>query len=283
MKSVQHATALVLLLAGQRRGGARPRRGRLGMSGVTALALLGLAFVPSGSAEPAAPAPSPECGAAPCYVAVTKYGTGTGLVTSDPPGIYCGDTCRLSTDFDERMTLRATPDPGSVFTGWAGECDHVAGYECFLRFDLAKHTVAIFDLVGAPPSHYVEPRPPPAPASSATPPPPGCTIGGTSGDDVLYGTAANDVICALGGNDHIHGKRGSDVIRGGAGNDELEGQDGSDRLEGGPGRDILDGGWGRDDLRARDEVRDLVKGGAGRDTARADRRDRLHGVERRLP
>lgn len=254
------------------------------MSGMIAVALLGLAFVPRGSAEPAAPAPSAQCGGAPCYVAVTKYGTGTGLVTSDPSGIYCGDICKLSTDFDARMTLRATPDPGSVFTGWARECDYVAGNECFLRFDLAKHTVAIFDLVGAPPSHYVEPPPSPAPAPEpAAAPPPGCTIGGTPGDDVLYGTAAHDVICALGGNDHIHGGRGNDVIRGGAGNDELEGQHGSDRLVGGAGRDILDGGPGRDDLRARDGVRDVARGGTGRDTARADRRDRLQGVERRLP
>lgn len=59
----------------------------------------------------------------------------------------------------------------------------------------------------------------------------GCTIIGTSGDDVLVGTSGDDVICGLGGND---------LILGGSGNDRLYGDDGVDHADGGRGRDRCD-------------------------------------------
>ena len=261
--------------------------------------VIGLAFASVASAHTDAPQIERAC-VAPCYLTVEKYGTGTGFVTSERPGIFCGDVCFLITDYDERMTLRATPDSGSVFTGWAGDCERVAGGECFLHFDIAKHAVAIFDRAGAPPSTYV-PGPGPGDATPpvVVPPPAGCTIGGTAGDDVIHGTSGKDVICGLGGNDHIHGEGGNDVIRGGGGNDEVEGDGGNDRvyggagndrifgnggrdtLTGGTGRDRIDGGAAGDSLRARDGSADAVRGGAGRDAARADRRDTLQSVERR--
>lgn len=42
----------------------------------------------------------------------------------------------------------------------------------------------------------------------------GCTITGTSGDDLLRGTAGADVICGLGGADEIRGLAGNDVVYG---------------------------------------------------------------------
>ena len=54
-------------------------------------------------------------GTARCYVVVTKYGTGTGLVTSDPPGIYCGDICRLSTA--ARAATASTAAAGRTSSG----------------------------------------------------------------------------------------------------------------------------------------------------------------------
>jgi hypothetical protein len=51
---------------------------------------------------------------------VTKDGTGTGSVTSTPAGIDCGSTCTSSFGIGDQVTLTATPDSGSNFTGWTG-------------------------------------------------------------------------------------------------------------------------------------------------------------------
>ena len=53
---------------------------------------------------------------------VTKDGTGTGTVSSDPPGIDCGTICSALFPEGSLVTLSATPDAGSVFTGWTGDC-----------------------------------------------------------------------------------------------------------------------------------------------------------------
>lgn len=282
--SVESSTVGPTLLQRLGAAGSRMGRQRERARAYAALApvLIALAAVPDASAEPRSATASLSCGDAPCYILVAKRGTGSGLVTSQRPGILCGDVCYMPTEFDERITLRATPEQGSAFTGWGGDCDQISGVECYLRLELAKHVVAVFDLAGSSPTSIDPPRPPPLPPPpGSASPPAGCTIVGTPGADTLYGTIASETICGLGGNDHIHGDGGNDVIRGGAGNDELEGQDGNDRLAGGSGRDMLDGGPGRDDLRARDRARDRVSGGVGRDTARVDRRDVTRGVERR--
>jgi CSLREA domain-containing protein len=54
---------------------------------------------------------------------VTKAGSGSGTVTSDPEGIDCGSTC--GADFEEgaEVILTAIPDSGSVFAGWSGDCE----------------------------------------------------------------------------------------------------------------------------------------------------------------
>lgn len=49
---------------------------------------------------------------------VVKTGTGTGVVTSDFGGMDCGDVCTANFPADVYTTLTATPDMGSVFTGW---------------------------------------------------------------------------------------------------------------------------------------------------------------------
>lgn len=48
---------------------------------------------------------------------IAKTGYGSGLVTSNSGGINCGTTC---TGTDTSLTLTATPDAGSIFTGWSG-------------------------------------------------------------------------------------------------------------------------------------------------------------------
>jgi hypothetical protein len=53
-------------------------------------------------------------------VAVSKTGTGSGTVTSQPAGINCGTVCAISLQPGTLITLNATPATGSVFAGWSG-------------------------------------------------------------------------------------------------------------------------------------------------------------------
>ncbi|MHA2611596.1 MAG: InlB B-repeat-containing protein [bacterium JZ-2024 1] len=53
---------------------------------------------------------------------VNKSGTGTGTVTSNPSGISCGNTCSALFSSGSTVTLFITPDTGSSFTGWSGNC-----------------------------------------------------------------------------------------------------------------------------------------------------------------
>jgi hypothetical protein len=47
---------------------------------------------------------------------------GSGTVTSDPDGINCGSDCDEAYAQGTTVTLTASPNSGSVFTGWSGAC-----------------------------------------------------------------------------------------------------------------------------------------------------------------
>lgn len=51
---------------------------------------------------------------------VTKTGSGEGTVTSSPAGINCGSECEAEFEEGTEVTLTATPESGSEFTGWSG-------------------------------------------------------------------------------------------------------------------------------------------------------------------
>ena len=52
---------------------------------------------------------------------VVKTGTGTGHVVSDPAGIDCGTgACSVPLEPNTTITLTATAETGSIFTGWSG-------------------------------------------------------------------------------------------------------------------------------------------------------------------
>ena len=55
-------------------------------------------------------------------LSVNKAGTGGGTVSSSPSGIACGNTCSASYTSGTVVTLTATPDGTSTFTGWTGAC-----------------------------------------------------------------------------------------------------------------------------------------------------------------
>jgi YD repeat-containing protein len=75
---------------------------------------------------------------------VSKSGSGTGTVTSDPTGISCGATCNTTYNEATGVTLTATPDTGSSFTGWSGACSGTGS--CVLTMDGAKTVTATFIL-----------------------------------------------------------------------------------------------------------------------------------------
>jgi hypothetical protein len=74
---------------------------------------------------------------------ITKIGSGSGTVTSDPAGIDCGETCSYEFNPDTIITLTAVPDADSRFAGWTGGC---TGEEetCQVTMDTAKTVSAEF-------------------------------------------------------------------------------------------------------------------------------------------
>ena len=60
---------------------------------------------------------------APLQISLT--GNGSGVVSSDPAGINCGDECNLGFEPESFVTLIATPDTSSTFVGWGGKCSGV--------------------------------------------------------------------------------------------------------------------------------------------------------------
>jgi hypothetical protein len=76
---------------------------------------------------------------------VTKAGSGSGTVTSSPAGIDCGATCSSSFPSGSMVTLTATADAGSTFTGWAGDCSGTGS--CVVTMDQDRAVTATFDVM----------------------------------------------------------------------------------------------------------------------------------------
>jgi len=74
---------------------------------------------------------------------VNKTGSGSGTVTSNPPGIDCGPDCTEPYTIDTVVTLTATPNVLNVFTGWSG-CDTVADRTCTVTMGSARSVAAGF-------------------------------------------------------------------------------------------------------------------------------------------
>jgi hypothetical protein len=76
---------------------------------------------------------------------VTKAGSGSGTVTSNPAGINCGATCNTSYASDTDVILTAVSDLGSTFIGWQG-CDAYPGGLCEVTMNAAKNVTATFSV-----------------------------------------------------------------------------------------------------------------------------------------
>ncbi len=75
-------------------------------------------------------------------LSVTKAGTGTGTVASDPEAIDCGTNCQETFEHGVTVTLTATPDATATFTGWSGDC---TGAEvCRVDMEEARSVTAAF-------------------------------------------------------------------------------------------------------------------------------------------
>jgi len=71
-------------------------------------------------------------------------GTGTGTVTSNPTGITCGADCNESYTDGQTVTLTATPNSGSTFTGWSGDCSGTGA--CTVTMSTDRNVTASFTL-----------------------------------------------------------------------------------------------------------------------------------------
>ena len=79
---------------------------------------------------------------------VSKSGTGSGNVTSSPSGISCGSTCSQDFAVDTSVTLTASADAGSEFTGWSGDCSGTGS--CAVTMTANRSVQANFTTIPSP-------------------------------------------------------------------------------------------------------------------------------------
>jgi len=79
---------------------------------------------------------------------VSKAGTGSGTITSSPPGINCGDDCSEHYMSGTVITLTATPASGSSFVRWSGACEGAGVCSVLMSSTANNNVVATFNGAG---------------------------------------------------------------------------------------------------------------------------------------
>jgi hypothetical protein len=79
---------------------------------------------------------------------VSLAGTGTGTVKSKAAGIECTASCSPSIAAGTKVTLTATPRPGSVFSGFSGACTGTKA--CKVQMSEAQSVTATFAMIPVP-------------------------------------------------------------------------------------------------------------------------------------
>jgi Divergent InlB B-repeat domain len=85
-------------------------------------------------------------------LSVAEKGSGSGIVNSEPAGIECVPVCSHEYAEGTKVILKATPAPGSVFTGWSSGCEaepepEPGVHECEVTMSKPISMVATFSLV----------------------------------------------------------------------------------------------------------------------------------------
>jgi hypothetical protein len=73
---------------------------------------------------------------------VIRDGGGSGTVHSAPAGVLCGDDCTETLSAGSTIILQATPQAGSTFAGWSGDCAGTG--DCTILMDRTRSVTATF-------------------------------------------------------------------------------------------------------------------------------------------
>lgn len=78
-------------------------------------------------------------------LSIDKTGSGSGTVKASPAGIASANSCAAAYPAGTSVTLVATPDETSVFTGWSGACSDAGA--CTVVMDAAQTVSANFEAI----------------------------------------------------------------------------------------------------------------------------------------
>lgn len=127
---------------------------------------------------------------------ISRTGTGSGLVSSNPAGLSCGTACYANFVTGQSVTLTATPNGGSVFSGWTG-CDSTAGNQCTVTVSGAKSITASFGPVTNTPTATTD--------TASAIGPAGATLNGTVSSNGTSTGFAFDYGLTTGYGNHVDG------------------------------------------------------------------------------